>query len=82
VHNDARVNRTMLPKVQLQMMVAMVSSEDSDLEATQLWHMRLEHTSERGMDGLSKQVRLVREWERWTSMNIACSTSNVGFLLV
>jgi len=54
VLNDTRVNRTMLPKVQLQMMVAMVSSEDSDLEATQLWHMRLEHTSERGMDGLSK----------------------------
>ena len=34
---------------------AAVSSSDSDLETTKLWHMRLEHMSERGMDELSKQ---------------------------
>ena len=34
---------------------AAMSSSDSDLETTKLWHMRLRHMSERGMDELSKQ---------------------------
>ncbi|XXG58369.1 hypothetical protein AAC387_Pa04g0693 [Persea americana] len=32
-----------------------VSSSDSDSEITKLWHMRLGHMSERGMDELTKQ---------------------------
>ena len=34
---------------------AAVSSSDSDSEITKLWHMRLGHMSERGMDELTKQ---------------------------
>ena len=33
---------------------AAVSSSDSDSEITKLWHMRLGHMSERGMDELTK----------------------------
>ncbi|KAK2965966.1 hypothetical protein RJ640_018321 [Escallonia rubra] len=34
---------------------AAASSSDIDSDATKLWHMRLGHMSERGMDVLSKQ---------------------------
>ena len=33
---------------------AAVSSSDSDSEITKLWHIRLGHMSERGMDELTK----------------------------
>jgi hypothetical protein len=36
--------------------VIVSSSDDPDLDATRLWHMRLGHMSERGMTILSKQL--------------------------
>jgi hypothetical protein len=58
---------------------AVSTSADSDAISTHLWHMRLGHMSERGLEELSKRGLLGGEkLASWISVSIVYSASNAG----